>query len=56
MSARRHLEFYGRLKGLNGKALRDATQKALADVNLADVQNRAAGGLKKFRHEFSFPC
>mmetsp|Transcript_8009 Transcript_8009/g.14688 ORF Transcript_8009/g.14688 Transcript_8009/m.14688 type:complete len:1998 (+) Transcript_8009:47-6040(+) len=43
LSARDHLRFYGRLKGLSGKRLKDDIEKALVDVNLAYAGNRPAG-------------
>merc|ERR1711998_475692 len=51
LTAREHLEFYGRLKGLEGQSLKQAVVNALASVNLLQFSNRKArafsGGMKR---------
>ena len=46
-----HLRFFGRLKGLRGRKLHKAVDRALEQVNLADAGLRAAkklsGGMKR---------
>jgi len=43
LTSREHLTFYGRLKGLEGKPLEQAVDKALKDVNLYEVGDKQAG-------------
>ncbi|GAX75876.1 hypothetical protein CEUSTIGMA_g3319.t1 [Chlamydomonas eustigma] len=43
MTAREHLGFYGRLKGLTGESLKNAVCAALKSVNLWDAADRLAG-------------
>jgi hypothetical protein len=43
LTAREHLSFYGRLKGLEGVPLKQAVDKALKDVNLYEVGDKEAG-------------
>jgi len=43
LTSREHLSFYGRLKGLEGKPLEQAVDKALKDVNLYEVGDKQAG-------------
>jgi ABC-type multidrug transport system fused ATPase/permease subunit len=43
LTAREHLSFYGRLKGLEGAPLKQAVDKALKDVNLYEVGDKEAG-------------
>jgi ABC-type lipoprotein export system ATPase subunit len=43
LTAREHLSFYGRLKGLQGVPLKQAVDKALEDVNLYEVGDKEAG-------------
>lgn len=43
LTAREHLQFFGRLKGLKGKELKDEVNKALASVNLEKFADTAAG-------------
>lgn len=53
LTAREHLLFYGRLKNLKGKALREACRKGLQDVNLLRngvgdrVVSSYSGGMKR---------
>jgi len=53
MTAREHLLFYGRLKGLKGQELRDSAEQALKSVNLfnSNVGNKKvqtySGGMKR---------
>ena len=44
LSAREHLRFYGRLKGLSGKSLKEAIKHMLEKVNLSGFAKRRAGG------------
>jgi ABC-type Na+ transport system ATPase subunit NatA len=43
LTAEEHLNFYGRLKGLENAALEQAVAKALKDVNLYEVRAKQAG-------------
>ncbi len=43
LTAREHVAFYGRLKGLSGQTLRNATFKVLNDVKLYHVADKQAG-------------
>jgi ABC-type multidrug transport system ATPase subunit len=43
LTAREHLNFYARLKGLTGKPLVAAVDEALRNVKLFDVGNKRAG-------------
>lgn len=43
LTAREHLNFYGRLKRLSGAALTAAVDAALKNVNLSDVANKRSG-------------
>jgi len=53
LSGRRHIMFYGRLKGLTGSALEKATQAVLFAVNLGEANvayrraGRYSGGMKR---------
>ena len=51
MTAREHLLFYGRLKGLNGKTLDDEVNEVLEDVQLTFAADRPcgnySGGMKR---------
>jgi ABC-type multidrug transport system ATPase subunit len=53
LTGREHLQFYGRLKGLQGEALQSAVEEALRGVNLwngklADKQSKQySGGMKR---------
>ena len=51
MTAREHLLFYGRLKGLNGKNLDDEVNEVLEDVQLTFAADRPcgnySGGMKR---------
>jgi ABC-type multidrug transport system ATPase subunit len=42
LTAREHLNFFGRLKGLSGKPLKEAVDRALHNVKLFDVGNKKA--------------
>jgi ABC-type multidrug transport system ATPase subunit len=50
-SGREHLLFYGRLKGLDGKALLSAVEESLTSVNLTDFKDTLvrgySGGMKR---------
>ena len=43
LTAREHLNFYGRLKRLTGPALTAAVDATLRSVNLSDVANKRSG-------------
>ena len=51
LSVEDHLLFYGRLKGLEGAALKAAVLQALDDVNLTEFRQRRSsalsGGMKR---------
>ena len=44
LTAREHLRFYGRLKGLKGKHLKDTIKSMLEKVNLTGFAKRRSGG------------
>merc|ERR1719331_584160 len=44
LTAREHLRFYGRLKGLTGKHLKDTIKSMLEKVNLTGFAKRRSGG------------
>jgi ABC-type multidrug transport system ATPase subunit len=43
LTAREHLNFYGRLKGLSGAKLDAAVDEVLQSVRLLDVKNKRCG-------------
>lgn len=47
LTARQNLEFYGRLYGMRGRALRDAVERYLAVVGMSEQADRRAGGFSK---------
>jgi hypothetical protein len=52
LTAREHLNFYARLKGLNGTRMREAVDAVLQSVSLNDVSNKRTG---KFSGGAFFP-
>lgn len=46
-----HLQFYGRLKGMHGKALKKEVREVLESLNLYKVRNKPlrafSGGMKR---------
>ena len=48
LTAQEHLRFYGRLKGLTGKQLKDTIMSMLSKVNLTGFAKRRAGGFSVF--------
>lgn len=51
LTAREHLQFYGRLKGMHGKALKKEVREVLESLNLYKVRNKPlrafSGGMKR---------